>query len=117
MSDVVVSTVEELPPGSRRVVGAGRYGIGVFNVGGRYRAFLNSCPHAGAPLCLGRVTGLPRATGPGEPVEWTRDGEILRCPWHGWEFDLMTGETVTEPVVRVKQFAVRVEGRRVVLTL
>lgn len=117
MKDVVVGTVDEIPPGSRRLVDAGRYGIGVFNVGGRFRAYLNSCPHAGAPLCLGRVTGLPRGTAPGAPVEWARDGEILRCPWHGWEFDLTTGETVTEPTVRAKRFPVRVEDGRVVLTL
>ena len=37
------------------------------------------------------------------------DGEIVRCPWHGWEYEIATGETVTEPVIRVKTFPVVVD--------
>src|SRR5262245_12154025 len=107
---VDVGAVHELPPGSATVVTAGGRRVGVFNVKGRYYALLDRCPHAGAPLCSGKVTGMPVASAPGRPREWIRDGEILRCPWHGWEFVISTGETVTRPAVRVKTFAVHVEG-------
>ncbi|HLK16524.1 MAG TPA: Rieske 2Fe-2S domain-containing protein, partial [Fimbriimonadaceae bacterium] len=42
-----------------------------------------------------------------------REGEILRCPWHGWEFDLATGESVCDPQgYRVKKYPVAVEQLR-----
>jgi nitrite reductase/ring-hydroxylating ferredoxin subunit len=103
----VVARLEDFPPGSRRLVEAGPHGVGVFNVGGEIVAVTNLCPHMGAPLCLGRVTGTTRADEP-YVTEWVRDGEILRCPWHGWEFDLRTGTTITEPPRRVRRHEVHV---------
>ena len=49
-------------------------------------------------------------------VERSRQGEIVRCPWHGWEFDLRTGKSYCDPVkMRVRNYAVSVEpGARVV---
>ena len=83
--------------------------IGVFNVHGTYYALRNSCPHQGAPLCLGAITGMTMPGKPGEYV-WTREGEILRCPWHGWEFDVTSGRSVCNPHrTRVKTYEVTVE--------
>ena len=83
--------------------------IGVFNVHGTYYALRNSCPHQGAPLCLGAITGMAMPSKPGEYV-WTREGEILRCPWHGWEFDVTSGRSVCNPHrTRVKTYEVTVE--------
>jgi nitrite reductase (NADH) small subunit len=48
-------------------------------------------------------------------VQWSRDGEILRCPWHGWEFELATGATITKPTLRVKTFPVLVEHGQLVV--
>jgi nitrite reductase (NADH) small subunit len=110
-----VCAVEELPPGTSRIVEAGGRSIGVFNVNGRLHGLLNRCPHGGAPLCRGLVTGMSSGDGPGSPVTWDREGEIVRCPWHGWEYEIATGETVTKPTLRVKTFQVRVEAGRVVL--
>ena len=55
---------------------------------------------------------------PSDPLEyvWGLDDQILRCPWHGWEFDLETGKSLFDPEgERVKTYAVVVEGDRVVL--
>ncbi|MBI3966072.1 MAG: Rieske (2Fe-2S) protein [Chloroflexi bacterium] len=114
MARHVVCRVEELPPGSRRIVPIGRRGIGIFNVNGTYHALHNVCPHAGAPLCLGRVTGTTVATAPYQ-VEWVQEGEILRCPWHGWEFEIASGETITEPVERVQTYSIFVEDGQVII--
>jgi nitrite reductase (NADH) small subunit len=46
---------------------------------------------------------------------WVREGDILRCPWHGWEFDLSTGKSVAEPVRRVKTFRVSLEEGWIVI--
>jgi nitrite reductase/ring-hydroxylating ferredoxin subunit len=112
----VVCHVEELPPGSRKVVAAGPFGIGVFNVKGSYHALTNYCPHRGGPLCLGEITGTTEEL-PDHSVTWTQDGEVLRCPWHNWEFVIETGLTVSQPVKRVKTYPVRVEGDLIVLEL
>ncbi len=108
MGQFVVCKVSELPPSSRRIVRVNGREIGVFNVKGAYYALRNLCPHQGAPLCLGELTGLAVSDEPGE-IEWTRAGEILRCPWHGWEFDILNGRTIFKSKARVKTYDVRIE--------
>ena len=114
MGRYVVGRVADLPPGSRRLVQAGRFGVGVFNVNGRYYALNNHCPHAGGPLCLGEVTGTTEEAG-AYKVIWVRQGEIVSCPWHAWEFDIATGRTITEPAKAVRTYPVRVEDDQVIL--
>ena len=107
-----VARVSELPPGERKIVEVEGRSIGVFNVGGSYHALRNVCPHQGAPLCLGSLGGTTLESAPGEYV-WGREGEILRCPWHGWEFDVRTGRSVFNPHrTRVKRYEVSVGGDR-----
>ena len=109
MRRYIVGKVSELPPGERKIVEVQGRSIGVFNVHGTYYALRNSCPHQGAPLCLGAITGMAMPSKPGEYV-WTREGEILRCPWHGWEFDVTSGRSVCNPHrTRVKTYEVTVE--------
>jgi nitrite reductase/ring-hydroxylating ferredoxin subunit len=43
-------------------------------------------------------------------IRWVREGEILRCPWHGWEFDMLTGRTIFKSKMRVKTYDVHVEA-------
>jgi 3-phenylpropionate/trans-cinnamate dioxygenase ferredoxin subunit len=109
MPRYIVGKVSELPFGERKIVEVQGRSIGVFNVHGTYYALRNSCPHQGAPLCLGAITGMTMPGKPGEYV-WTREGEILRCPWHGWEFDVTSGRSVCNPHrTRVKTYEVTVE--------
>lgn len=105
----VVGRVEDIGPGERKIVEAEGRSIGVFNVGGEYYALRNSCPHQAAPLCLGSIKGMALPGKPGEYV-WVREGEILRCPWHGWEFDIKTGCSIFNPhKTRVRSYEVSVE--------
>jgi nitrite reductase (NADH) small subunit len=114
---VVVDRVESFPAGERRLVEAGGpAGIGVFNVGGRYYALRNICPHNQAPLCRGIVGPYVRSNGRGDFV-YSREGEILKCPWHEWEFDITTGRAVAVERLRVKTYPVAVEDGDVVLYL
>lgn len=104
-----ICPTDELPPGERTIVELNGHSIGVFNVEGEYYALKNDCPHQRAPLCMGKVTGTTSSTEPGK-VEWKDDGKILRCPWHGWEFDIATGESVFNPhKVRARSFDTAVE--------
>jgi 3-phenylpropionate/trans-cinnamate dioxygenase ferredoxin subunit len=105
---VVVCRVDELPPGSRRIVEVDGRSIGVFNVNGEYLAVRNRCPHQGGPLCEGVQLGAVTSSGPGEYV-YSRPGEIIRCPWHAWEFDLRTGASWFDPERRrVRSYEVEV---------
>ena len=109
MARHVVARVDEIAPGDSRMVTVRGREIGVFNVKGAFYAFANKCPHEGAPLCRGRVVNLVEASEPGR-YRVSRRGELLRCPWHGWEFDLRTGQSWCDPEhTYVKSYNVTVE--------
>lgn len=118
---VVAGSVEEIPPGGRKIIVPfrGRAGIGVFNVDGAYYALRNLCPHKQGPLCVGRVSGRATAAAPPSTykpeLRWEREGEIIRCPWHLYEFELATGRCLVDPRLRVKTFPVAVEDGQVVV--
>lgn len=105
---VMAARTEELEPGARKLIDVEGRSIGIFNVGGEYVAVLNVCPHELAPVCLGRVTGTTLPSRPGEPLKWGREGEILACPWHGWEFDLKTGRALADKR-RLRRYPVTVK--------
>lgn len=114
MTRYVVGPAREIPPGSVRVVrpDGEKAGIGVFNVGGEFYALRNHCPHMGAPLCAGSIKGTAgartRPSGAFE-VEWTREGEIIACPWHHWEFEIRSGRTIFPSKSRARRYDVAVE--------
>ena len=96
MSRHVVARAAEIPPGERKLVTVRGRPIAVFNLGGEFFGLLNRCPHEGGPMCEGILTGLIEADVPGE-YRYSRVGEVLRCPWHGWEFDIRTGRSWCDP--------------------
>ncbi|UHQ98008.1 Rieske (2Fe-2S) protein (plasmid) [Natrinema zhouii] len=99
----------EFDAGERRIVDLDGFSVGVFNVDGEYYAMKNDCPHQRAPLCEGKLGGTTESNSPGK-YEWVRPGRVVRCPWHGWEFDVTTGESVFNPhKVKAKTFETRVE--------
>ena len=109
MSRHVVAAVGEIAPGGKKLTKIKGREIGVFNVGGEFFALSNRCPHAGGALCEGRVVALVQSNGPGD-YRLSRLGEFLRCPWHGWEFDIRTGQSWCDPNdLKVRQFKVAVE--------
>lgn len=91
----LVGRVSDFPPGRIvvRTLAAGRE-VGVLrSADGEYFAIRNRCPHMGARLCAGDVSGTWLPSAPGER-RYGLHGRVLRCPWHGWEFDLRTGQTL-----------------------
>ncbi|MCO8243422.1 MULTISPECIES: Rieske (2Fe-2S) protein [unclassified Haladaptatus] len=105
-----ICPVSELPPGERKITELNSISVGVFNVDGDYYALKNDCPHQRAPLCMGKVTGTTSVEHTGK-VNWEDNGHILRCPWHGWEFDIETGRSVFNPhKVRARSFEATVES-------
>ena len=81
-------------------------------------AIKNTCPHHGAPLCLGRTDGTWLPSSPGE-LEFGLEHRLIRCPHHGYEYDLETGKALFVPEVtdRIVRYPVRVEDGRVLVSL
>lgn len=109
----VIARLADFRPDERRIVTVGNRSIGVFRVGDEFYAVRNRCPHQGGPLCLGRVFRRAVSDEPGR-VRYTGEAPLIACPWHGWEYDLATGQSFIgagEPRVRSYDVAVeRVPG-------
>lgn len=99
----------------------GGTGIGVFNVAGTFYAVRNWCPHKGGPLCTGEIGFKIAANAPPSVSNFTfrvdRDGEILRCPWHQWAFEIATGRCLLNPRLRVATYPVRTDGDDLIVDL
>jgi 3-phenylpropionate/trans-cinnamate dioxygenase ferredoxin subunit len=111
----IVAKAGEIAAGQSKAATVAGREIAVFNLGGEYFALLNRCPHEGGPLCQGTRTSLVESSRPGT-YEVSRPGEMLRCPWHGWEFDIRTGRSYCDPdKVRSRAYSVTVEaGERLI---
>jgi nitrite reductase/ring-hydroxylating ferredoxin subunit len=109
-----ICNTAELPAGQRKIVEVDGKSIGVFNVKGEYYALLNYCPHTGAELCRGPVTGTAMPVDEHKYI-YGYEGELIRCAWHGWEFKIATGECLVDPKIRAKRYQVTVEDDEVVV--
>ncbi len=106
----VIAPASDLPPGERLVAEIAGRKVVIFNLDGEFFGLFNRCPHQGGDLCQGRTTGLVESTTEPGQYSYTRRGEILRCPWHGWEFDIRTGKSRAEPGrIRAKAYEVEVK--------
>lgn len=113
---VTVCHRDDFPAGDKRIVNDGKWSVGVFNVAGSFYAVRNMCPHAGAPLCQGTVHATHEPSGVGE-YEPAYEGRILRCPWHGWEFDIVTGKGLYDRKSRVATYPVLVDEQGMVVII
>jgi 3-phenylpropionate/trans-cinnamate dioxygenase ferredoxin subunit len=112
---VPVCRADELSAGESRLATVEGVEVGVFNLGDRLVAYRNHCPHQGAPVCRGRVGGTTLPSAPGEYV-FGRHGRVLHCPWHGWQFDLESGDALGHGT-RLAPVQVAVEDGTIVVSL
>lgn len=105
MSRYVVAEAADFADREIRRVEAGGKPIALVRVDDAFYALLDRCPHGGAPLSGGRLAHQVESSGPGDYRICRRD-EMLRCPWHGWEYDLKTGQSWSDPKsTRTRAFA------------
>ncbi len=90
---VEVGPLAELPPGESREVLVGVDTYVVCHHAGELHALEGLCPHRNGPLGAGNFA----------------DGRLI-CPYHGWEFDCVTGEYDRNPLVQLRKFPVTVTG-------
>lgn len=90
---IPVAQAADLRPGTCLAVELPEFGVALFNIEGEIYALDNTCPHAGGPLGEGCL-----------------DGDIIACPWHGWKFNIRSGECLKNPSPswRVPRFETRV---------
>ena len=113
-----VGAADSFPAGVFVMVAVPGRDIGVVKLAsGELRAVRNQCPHKGAPICRGIVGGTWPPSAPGR-LEFGRDGEVLVCPWHGYEYDLNTGEEMFQTgSTRLKMYDVSVRDGQVFVTV
>ena len=95
-----VATTADITPGTGKVVEAGGKTIAIFNCDGSFYATENACRHRGGPLGEGAVSGTS-----------------VTCPWHGWEFDVVSGECAMDPAIKVRTFPVTVHGEDILIAI
>jgi len=97
---VKVAEAGEVPPGTGRCVEANGKQIALFNVGGTFHAIDNTCLHRGGPLGEGEL-----------------EGNVVTCPWHGWQYDVRTGRNTMDETEGVERFDVKIEGGSVLVAV
>lgn len=116
--EVAIGAVGSFPVGAFKIVLAARREIGVLRArDGAWHAFRNWCPHRGAPVCRGKLTGTMLPSRPGE-LAWGLDDGVIRCPWHGYEFEVASGRRpFIESRMRLRKYPVRIDGDQVIVDL
>jgi nitrite reductase/ring-hydroxylating ferredoxin subunit/hemoglobin-like flavoprotein len=98
LKKVVVAREAEIPDGERKIVTVDSLSIGVFHHHGKWYALRNSCLHRGGPVCTG-------------PLE----GDTLVCPWHGFQYNVTSGQLLVDPAASLDTYAIFIEEGHVVL--
>jgi nitrite reductase/ring-hydroxylating ferredoxin subunit len=93
---VVVGRVCDFEDGDRKIVDVNGKSIGVFRIGDEFYALRNRCPHQFGPLCVGTLAPRAVSDGPGD-MRMDPGPPLIACPWHGWEYDLATGQSFMGP--------------------
>lgn len=115
-NEVVVCRADELANGRRKLVSIRRLSIVVLKSDDRLYAFNSLCPHQGAPLEFGSVSGtmMPSAA---HEYEYGCHNEIVRCPLHGWGFSMETGHSTFSDKLKIRVYNVREENGLVLLSV
>lgn len=115
MSEVAVAALDDIAEGDHRVYRVGELEVGIFRQDGKLYAWENRCPHAGGPVCQGKIfRRVEEMLGADRKSLGLRFGPTpqIVCPWHGFEFDVATGRHPGDPKVRLRPVPVEVrEGR------
>jgi nitrite reductase/ring-hydroxylating ferredoxin subunit len=108
-----VCGVGEIPDNGGVLADVGDREIGVFNYRGKLLAYDNRCIHQGGPICTGEILGATKVRLDDDKrvvdVELDEDEMRIVCPWHGWEYDLASGEAAHDPRLRLRRFPITVE--------
>jgi nitrite reductase (NADH) small subunit len=121
MTEYRAGSVDDFKESGRLVLKCGDAEVGVFLLEGEFYAWHNECAHRGGPVCQGRI--MKRVV---EPVASdgtvralqydARDTHII-CPWHGYEYNIRTGEHPGHAAIKLRKASVTVRDGGVYVTL
>lgn len=118
MAEILVAEASEMKDGDRRIVRTQRGEIGVFFKGGAYFAYSNVCVHSGGPACEGvmmnQVVDIIAADKTYQGQTFSDEVHFV-CPWHGWEYELKTGECVGDRRLKLRKYDVVQRGDSIYL--
>lgn len=121
MGEYTIAKVDEINEGERITVQIEGREITLFKIDGEFHAYTNWCAHQSGPICEGTLTGTRKAEVDQESgtieTEWCREGKILSCPWHGWEYDVVTGECLSQNGVKLPSHPVEIKDGNIVVSL
>jgi nitrite reductase/ring-hydroxylating ferredoxin subunit len=109
MAEWFVAKSSELKDGDRKVVVAGKREIGVFHKDGAFYAYSNTCLHQGGPACEGiLINNVVDVIAPDRTYQGQTFGDEVHfvCPWHGYEYDLKTGEMIGDRKQKLRKYEV-----------
>ena len=110
MKKTLVAKSNALNEGDRLIVHVDRDEVGIFRHRGALRAYSNYCLHSGGPACEGLIIArieehiLPDKTSAG--LFFSKDQTHCVCPWHGYEFDMQTGECIGNRKLKLRSYEV-----------
>jgi nitrite reductase (NADH) small subunit len=111
MPELFVAPSNQIEEGQRHFIEHGDQQIGVMRVKGEFRAYLNVCPHQGGPVCDGliihKVEEVIDAQHCYRGMRFDPDTLHIVCPWHGWEYNVLTGLNAGDGKLKLKRFEVR----------
>jgi len=113
-----VCDITDIPQGEKRAYTIKNVPlVVVHSQQGEFYALYDHCPHQRVPLSDGVLCGVTSAAQAGDAFTYTREAEILRCPWHGFSFDVTTGFCLSAPEFRVRTYPLSIEQSQLFLDL
>lgn len=110
MKEHFVCKSSEFSDGERRIVRVGGREIGVFRHDGRLYAYSNYCLHQGGPACEGLIIAkVVERLGEDKTslgLHFSNSETSFACPWHGYEYDIKTGEHIADRKMRLAKYKV-----------
>jgi len=117
MAEQYVGKSAEFKDGDRRIIFAGEHEIGVFRHEGQFYAYSNFCLHQGGPACEGltiaKVEERLRPDMTSQGLYFSETEMHFVCPWHGMEYDMKTGECVSDRKLKLRKYQVVEKGDEV----
>jgi nitrite reductase/ring-hydroxylating ferredoxin subunit len=109
MAEEFVGKVTEFKEGDRKILRSGKHEIGIFKFESEFYAYSNFCLHQGGPACEGlMIARVEERLCPDKKsmgLHFTDDMNFV-CPWHGYEYDMKTGEHVADRSVKLRRYEI-----------